>query len=150
LFPKKLRTGVSSLKFQKPDKKNVLVQIWRNICDSNHGLLIMLRESSTVQRLIPLEIAVGIVAGLLVGFIPLEFIILAVVAVVVFTTETANSAIEEVNDLVTEEYSERVKRSKDMASASVWIWHLMYIICFVFFLVCHLVHFTWWTHIIPG
>ena len=87
---------MSSLKFQKPDKKNVLVQIWRNICDSNHGLLIMLRESSTVQRLIPLEIAVGVVAGLLVGFIPLEFIILAVVAVVVFTTETANSAIEEV------------------------------------------------------
>lgn len=141
---------MSSLKFQKPDKKNVLVQIWRNICDSNRGLLIMFRESSTVQRLIPLEIAIGIVAGLLVGFIPLEFIILAVVGVIVFTTETTNSAIEEVNDLVTEEYNERVKRSKDIASASVWIWHLMYIICFVFFLVCHLVHFTWWAHIVPG
>ncbi len=138
------------MKFQKPDKKNVFVNIWRNISDSNHGLAIMFRESSTVQRLIPLELAVGVALGVIFGFIPLEYIIMGVVLVVLFTVETANSAVEEVNDLVTDEYDERVKRSKDMASASVWIWHLMYIICVFFFLFCHLAHFAWWAHIIPG
>ena len=138
------------MKFQKPDKKNVFVNIWRNICDSNHGLAIMFRESSTVQRLIPIELIAGIALGLIFGFIPLEYIILAVVLVVLFTVETANSAVEEVNDLVTDEYNERVKRSKDMASASVWVWHLVYIFCALFFLICHLAQFAWWTHIIPG
>ena len=138
------------MKFQKPDKKNVFVNIWRNISDSNHGLAIMFRESSTVQRLIPIELIAGVVLGIIFGYIALEYIIMGVVLVVLFTVETANSAVEEVNDLVTDEYDERVKRSKDMASASVWIWHLMYIFCVFFFLICHLVDFPWWAHIIPG
>ena len=138
------------MKFQKPDKKNVFVNIWRNISDSNHGLAIMFRESSTVQRLIPIELIAGVVLGIIFGYIALEYIIMGVVLVVLFTVETANSAVEEVNDLVTDEYDERVKRSKDMASASVWIWHLMYIVCVFFFWICHLVDFPWWAHIIPG
>lgn len=141
---------MSSLKFEKPNKKNIFRQIWQNISDSNHGLALMFRESSTVQRLIPVEIAVGVLLGIIFGFIALEYVIMAVVLVVVFTTETANSAVEEVNDLVTEEYNERVKRSKDMASASVWTWHLMYIICVFFFLGCHLAQFAWWRFLIPG
>ena len=138
------------MKYEKPDKKNVFKQIWQNICDSNHGLAIMFRESGTVQRLIPLEIGVGVLLGIILGFIGLEYVIMAVVILVVFTTETANSAVEEVNDLVTEEYNERVKRSKDMASASVWTWHLVYIFCVLFFLVCHLAQFAWWRFLIPG
>ena len=110
----------------------------------------MFRESSTVQRLIPIELIAGVVLGIIFGYIALEYIIMGVVLVVLFTVETANSAVEEVNDLVTDEYDERVKRSKDMASASVWIWHLMYIFCVFFFLICHLVDFPWWAHIIPG
>jgi diacylglycerol kinase (ATP) len=110
----------------------------------------MAKESSTVQRLIPLEIIVGVIAGIITGFTALEYVILVVIMVILFTTETINSAIEEVNDLVTDEISEKVKRSKDLASASVWIWHLMYMGAFVFFLVCHLVNFTWWTQLIPA
>ena len=138
------------MKFEKPDKSNVFKNIIRNIADSNRGLLIMAKESSTVQCLIPLEIIAALIAGLLTKFNAIEYVILAVILIVLFTTETINSAIEEVNDLVTDQINEKVKRSKDLASASVWIWHLMYIGAFLFFLICHLVHFAWWTAIIPA
>jgi diacylglycerol kinase len=141
---------VSSLKYEKPNKKNVFRQIWQDIGDSNNGLAIIFRESSTVHRLIPLEIGVGVLLGIIFGYIALEYVIMAVVEIILFTAETANSAVEEVNDLVTEEYNERVKRSKDIASGSVWIWHLMYIFCVFFFLVCHIVGFAWWQALIPG
>lgn len=138
------------MKFQKPDKKNVFSQIFRNISDSNNGLKIMFRESSTVQRLISLEIVAGILLGVIFHFIGLEFIILAGIIIMIFTVETINTAIEEVNDLVTLEEDMRVKRSKDIASASVWIWHLVYIICAVGFIIMHILQFAWWTKIIPG
>ncbi|MBO4855123.1 diacylglycerol kinase [Candidatus Saccharibacteria bacterium] len=110
----------------------------------------MFRESSTVQRLIPVEIIAGILFGVLTGFIALEYVIMAFTILMLFAFETMNSAVEEVNDLVTLEENERVKRSKDIASGSVWLWHLVYIVEVIFFLICHLVHFTWWTHVIPG
>ena len=136
--------------YQKPDKKNLFLNIWRNVVDSNRGLMIMFRESSTVRRLIPVEIIAGLAFGLIFGFIGLEYIILAVTIVVLFTVETMNTAVEEVNDLVTLEENDHVQRSKDMASGAVWVWHLMYIVEAIFFLVCHLANFAWWQHIIPG
>ncbi len=70
--------------------------------------------------------------------------------IVLFTVETMNTAVEEVNDLVTEEENWRVKRSKDIASGSVWVWHLMFIVLAVGFIVMHLAGFAWWKVIIPG
>ena len=140
-----------SLQFQKPNKSNLFIHIWRNISDSDHGLAIMFRESSTVRRLIPVEIIIGmIVFGLIAKFIVLEYVILAITLFMVFTFETMNSAVEEVNDLVTLEENERVRRSKDIASGSVWAWHIAFIVEAVFFLICHLAHFAWWAHLIPG
>lgn len=136
--------------FAKPDKKNVFRNIIRNVSDSNNGLKIMFKESGTVQRLIPIEFIAGAILGVIFGFNALEFIILAVVLIVLFTVETINTAIEEVNDLVTLEENERVKRSKDIASASVWVWHLVFILCAIDFTVMHLMNFAWWTAIIPG
>ena len=136
--------------FAKPDKKNVFRNIIRNVSDSNNGLQIMFKESGTVQRLIPIEFIAGAILGVIFGFNALEFIILAVVLIVLFTVETINTAIEEVNDLVTLEENERVKRSKDIASASVWVWHLVFILCAIDFTVMHLMNFAWWTAIIPG
>ncbi len=72
-----------------------------------------------MHKLIPLEFGVGLVGGILAKFIALEYIILLVTLVMIFTTEVINSAIEEVNGLVTEEKNERVRRSKDLASGSV-------------------------------
>lgn len=142
--------GVSTLKYQKPDKKNVFYQIYRNIADSNNGLKIMFKESSTVRQLAPIELGAGLAIGLIFHFIPLEYIIMALFLVWLFITETMNTAVEEVNDLVTLEENERVKRSKDLASAAVWICHLVYIICVVGFIVCHLAGIAWWQAIIPG
>ena len=138
------------MKYEKPDKSNVFRNIFRNISDSNNGLKIMFKESSTVQRLIPIEIIAGGALGAIFGFIPLEYIIMLAVLVHLFTAETANTSVEEVNDLVTLEENPRVKRSKDIASASVWIWHLVYIVCVVGFIVMHLLNFAWWKVIIPG
>lgn len=118
--------------------------------DSNNGLKIMFKESGTVQRLIPIEITAGGILGLIFGFNALECIILALIIIQLFTVETINTAIEEVNDLVTLEENFRVKRSKDMASASVWVWHLVYIFCVIGFVVMHVLGFAWWQAIIPG
>jgi undecaprenol kinase len=142
--------GVSSLPYIKPDKKNVFRNILQNVNDSNNGLKIMFKESGTVQRLIPIEIMGGVLLGIGFGFNALEYIILAVVLVVLFTVETINTAIEEVYDLVTLEENPRVKRSKDIASGSAWVWHLVYVICAVSFIVMHLMNFAWWKAIIPG
>ncbi len=136
--------------FAKPDKKNVFRNIMRNVSDSNNGLKIMFKESGTVQRLIPIEFVAGAILGAIFGFNALEFIILAVILIVLFTVETINTAIEEVNDLVTLEENEHVKRSKDIASASVWVWHLVFIFCAIGFIVMHLMNFAWWKAIIPG
>lgn len=138
------------MKYEKPNKNNVFRHIFQNIADSNNGLRIMFKESSTVQRLIPIEIVAGTILGAIFGFNALEFIILAVVLVDLFKFETMNSAVEEANDLVTLEKNERVKRSKDMASASVWICHLTFIICAIGFIVMHILGFAWWQAIIPG
>ena len=134
--------------YQKPDKRNVFLNIWRNIVDSGRGLGVMFRESGTVRRLIPIEIIGGIIFGLTAHFTALEYIILAVTIVILFTVETLNTAIEEVNDLVTLEENFRVKRSKDMASGAVAVWHLMYVLEAFFFLITHLAHFAWWEHLL--
>ena len=149
-MPNLSRIGGDSVPYQKPDKKNLFLNIWRNIKDSNRGLAIMFRESSTVRRLIPVEIITGVLLGIVFHFIALEYIILGVTLVVLFTVETMNTAVEEVNDLVTLEENKRVQRSKDMASGAVWVWHLMYIVEALLFLICHLVGFAWWQHLIPG
>ncbi|MBO6014963.1 MAG: diacylglycerol kinase [Lachnospiraceae bacterium] len=136
------------MKYQKPDKKNVFTQIFQNISDSNHGLTIMFRESGTVKRLIPIELMGGLILGLLLGFIPLEYIILLFILLFLFTVETLNTAIEEVNDLVTLEENEHVRRSKDIASGSVAVWHLIYVLCVLLFAGCHIAGFAWWMHIV--
>lgn len=136
------------MQFQKPDKKGVFSQIFRNISDSGHGLSIMFKESGTVRRLIPIELIGGIIVGLIFHFIPLEFILLVFILLILFTTETLNTSIEEVNDLVTLEQNEHVRRSKDIASGSVAVWHLVYVVCVFTFIFCHLVHFPWWLAIV--
>ncbi|MBR6134494.1 diacylglycerol kinase [Candidatus Saccharibacteria bacterium] len=136
--------------YKRPSKKNVFRQIYQNISDSNNGLKIMFKESSTIRRLAPLEIIVGAAIGIIFGFNALEYIIMALFLGWLFIIETMNTAVEKVNDLVTLEENELVKQSKDLASASVWICHIFYIITVVGFMVMHLANFAWWNAIIPG
>lgn len=136
--------------YKRPSKKNVFRQIYQNISDSNNGLKIMFKESSMIRRLAPLEIIVGAAIGIIFGFNALEYIIMALFLGWLFIIETMNTAVEKVNDLVTLEENELVKQSKDLASASVWICHIFYIITVVGFMVMHLANFAWWNAIIPG
>lgn len=133
------------MKYQKVDKSNVFKNIFQNIADSSNGCKIMLKESTTVKRLIPIEIIAGLIIGLVSGFKPIEFIILLAVIIHLLTSETLNTAIEEVNDLVTEEENERVKRSKDIASAAVYFWHIAFTVLTLGFALLHVLGVSWWT-----
>lgn len=138
------------MEYQRPSKKNPLRHLKQNIDDSNNGLKIMLTESSTFHRIYPLMIVGGIALGLVFHFIALEYIILVAIFIFDVATETMNSAVEEVCDRVTLDEDNRIKRSKDIASAAVYIAHLSYIFAVLFFTISHAVGFTWWTKIIPS
>ena len=138
------------MSYEKPSKKNPLRHLKQNIDDSNNGLKIMLTESSTFHRIYPLMIVGGITLGLIFRFIALEYIILVAIFIFDVATETMNSAVEEVCDRVTLEKDEKIKRSKDIASAAVYIAHLSYIFATLFFTISHVAGFVWWTKIIPS
>lgn len=95
-------------------------------------------------------IVCGITLGHIFRFIALEYIILVAIFIFDVATETMNSAVEEVCDRVTLEKDEKIKRSKDIASAAVYIAHLSYIFATLFFTISHVAGFAWWTKIIPS
>lgn len=138
------------MNYQKPSKKNIFKHLKQNIDDSNNGLRIMFKESSTFQRIFPMMLIAGIVLGIVFHFIALEYIILVAILLFDVVTETMNTAVEEVCDRVTLEEDERIKRSKDIASAAVYVAHLSYIVTILFFTFAHIFGFSWWTAIIPA
>lgn len=137
------------MEFQKPDKKNIFKHLLRNIQDSNNGIKIMLKESSTVHRIYPIMILASIILGIITKFNVLEIVILVFLFLLDFITETMNSAVEEAADRITLERDEKIKRTKDIASAAVYITHLLVAFAILFFAISHAVGFTWWTHLIP-
>lgn len=138
------------MEFQKPDKKNIFKHLLRNINDSNDGLKIMFKESSTVHRIYPIMFIAAILLGIITKFNALEIIILVFLFLLDFIVETINSAIEELADRITLEKDQRIKRAKDIASAAVYIAHLMVAFTILFFAISHGQGFTWWTHLIPA
>jgi diacylglycerol kinase len=138
------------MEFQKPDKKNIFKHLLRNIKDSNNGLKIMLKESSTVHRIYPIMIVAAVVLGIITKFNILEIAIIISLFLLDFVTETMNSAVEELADRITLEKDLRIKRAKDIASAAVYITHLMVAAAILFFAISHALNFTWWTHLIPA
>lgn len=137
------------MEFRKPDKKNIFKHLLRNIQDSNNGIKIMLKESSTVHRIYPIMLIASIILGIITKFNVLEIVILVFLFLLDFITETMNSAVEEAADRITLERDEKIKRTKDIASAAVYITHLLAAFAILFFAISHAVGFTWWTHLIP-
>ncbi len=137
------------MEYKKPSKKNLFRHLRQNVVDSHNGLRIMIEESSTFQRIYPLMLGGGLLLGLFCDFVALEYAILAGVFIVDVITETMNSAVEELCDRVTKERDDYIKRTKDIASAAVYIAHLSYIAAAVFFAVSHLTGFDWWAKLIP-
>lgn len=138
------------MSYERPSKKNIFRHLKQNVDDSNNGLKIMFKESSTFHRIYPLMIAAAVALGLIFHFNAFEYIILGAILIFDVVTETMNSAVEEVCDRVTLEKDERIKRSKDIASAAVYIAHLCYIVAVLFFAFAHVFAFEWWTKIAPA
>lgn len=138
------------MEFQKPDKKNVFKHLLRNIDDSNNGLKIMLEESSTIHRIYPIMLVAAVLLGILTRFNVLEIVILVFLFLLDFITETMNSAVEELADRITLDKDIRIKRAKDIASAAVYITHLMVAVSILFFAISNYLGFTWWSHLIPA
>ena len=138
------------MEFKKPDKKNIFKHLLRNINDSNNGLKIMAKESSTVHRIYPIMLVTAIVLGIITKFNALEIVILVFLFLIDFVTETMNSAVEELADRITLERDSKIKRAKDIASAAVYITHLMVAFAILFFAISHAQGFVWWTHLIPA
>ena len=138
------------MEFKKPDKKNIFKHLLRNINDSNNGLKIMFKESSTVHRIYPIMLVAAIILGIITKFNALEIVILVFLFLLDFITETMNSAVEELADRITLERDSKIKRAKDIASAAVYITHLMVAFAILFFAISHAQGFIWWTHLIPA
>lgn len=138
------------MEFKKPDKKNIFKHLLRNINDSNNGLKVMFKESSTVHRIYPIMLVAAIVLGIITKFNALEIVILVFLFLLDFITETMNSAVEELADRITLERDSKIKRAKDIASAAVYITHLMVAFAILFFAISHAQGYIWWTHLIPA
>ena len=138
------------MEFKKPDKKNIFKHLLRNINDSNNGLKIMFKESSTVHRIYPIMLVTAIILGVITKFNALEIVILVFLFLLDFITETMNSAVEEVADRITLERDSKIKRAKDIASAAVYITHLMVAFAILFFAISHAQGFVWWANLIPA
>ena len=138
------------MNFQKPDKKNIFRHLLRNINDSNNGLKIMFDESSTIHRIYPIMLIAAVLLGILTRFNVLEIVILVFLFLLDFITETMNSAVEELADRITLEKDLKIKRAKDIASAAVYITHLMVAVAILFFAISHIIGFSWWAHLIPA
>lgn len=136
--------------YQKPSKKNIFMHLIRNVQDSNNGLKIMFKESSTVHRIYPIMLVAAVGFGIFTKFNALEIVILIFLFLLDFITETMNSAVEELADRITLENDKYIKRAKDLASAAVYITHLMVAFAILFFGISHAQGFTWWTHLIPA
>lgn len=136
--------------YEKPSKKNLFKHLKQNVDDSNNGFSIMFKESSTFHRIYPMMIVGGVILGFSFGFNALEVAILVFLFLIDVVTETMNSAVEEVCDRITLAHDEKIKRAKDIASAAVYLTHLMYIFAVLFFVVSHIIGFSWWQHLIPA
>ena len=95
-----------------------------------------------------------LVAAVLLGIITrynvLEIMVLVFLFLLDFITETMNSAVEELADRITLEKDLKIKRAKDIASAAVYITHLMVAVAILFFAISHIIGFSWWAHLIPA
>ncbi len=138
------------MSYQKKSKDNLFAHLRQNVKDSNNGLKIMVCESSTFRRIYPIMIASTLVLDMLFDFIMLEYVILVALFILDSITETMNTAVEEACDSITTDYDWHIKRSKDIASAAVYITHLCYITAAVFFAIAHAVNFEWWSALIPA
>ena len=144
--PRRVKNGLR--KHAKKTKDDIFEQMNENIKDSLSGLKTACRNKTFRWLIFPLT-GFGVCIGWLVGFKPIEWLILAPMFLAISVTEIINSAIEEVGNVACGEYeSDGVKRSKDMASAAVFVCVSVATLTFVMFTLWHITGWRWWEHLI--
>jgi len=127
-------------------KNNIPQRIVANVLDSLDGLKIALKEGGNFHTLFPLGLLIGVPVGLILGFTPGEWAISLFLFLMIVSFEIMNNAIEKTNDVISEDYNDKIKQAKNMASMAVFVWIIVCIVVVLFFAICHLTHWPWWKH----
>ena len=85
-----------------------------------HGIYLLIRfeHNAWIHTIIAL---CTITAGILLGLSDTEWIFIVMAIGMVLAAEAVNSSIETLSDLVSPEYNEAIKRTKDLAAGAVLI-----------------------------
>lgn len=97
------------------------------------GLRTLFRDEPNARiHLVASMVAVGL--GLYLGITRMEWVAILGVIALVFSAELINTAIEQLADVVSPEFHPKIKKTKDMAAASVLVLAALSIgvACFVF------------------
>ncbi|MCL2444800.1 diacylglycerol kinase [Candidatus Saccharibacteria bacterium] len=129
-------------------RKTFFARLGAMFLDSFDGARYVFSSSQTLKTYLPIFAAFFVIVGIVVGFRPIEWVIFALLARHIISSESLNSSIEETNDAVTTNYDERIKRSKDIASWSVFIHNITGILVLIFFTICRIIDFPWWEYLL--
>ena len=104
-------------KINKPFKNKNFLEALKN---SINGIILAFKTESNIKIDIVATIFV-IIAAIIIKVNYIELLILVLTIALVLFAEMFNSAIENVVDLITEEYNERAKIIKDISAGAVLI-----------------------------
>ena len=108
---------MNKYKLNKPFKNKNFIEALKN---SIKGIF----TAFTMERNIKIDIVIALFVIIIAFIIKLnyiEFIAIIISIAIVLTAEMFNSAIENIVDLITEQYNERAKIIKDISSGAVLI-----------------------------
>ncbi|HKK41324.1 MAG TPA: diacylglycerol kinase family protein [Bacteroidales bacterium] len=99
---------------------SVLIQRLRSIGNAVRGLGNLLENEPNVRIHIIAAVS-AIILGIITGITTVEWLIIVVVAGMVFVSEIFNSAVERLADIVDPHQNEKIRIIKDYAAAAVLV-----------------------------
>ena len=93
-----------------------------------NGLRILFLEEHNSRIHIAIVIVV-VTAGFLLKISNTEWLVICIVIALVFSLEIINSAIENICDYISPQWSEVIKKVKDLAAAAVFVSSVISVIC---------------------
>ncbi len=140
---------------------NFFGALWKMIKDSISGGRVSF-QGRTMRLYAPTMIAITLLVGIPQQFTVGEWVIIAILAIIITSAETMNTAIEFVCDEVAggplidedgvtheERRRTRIKKAKDLGSFAVFVFNVLAVAVIIFFIICHLFNWPWWSHLFP-
>lgn len=93
-----------------------------------NGLKVLFLEEHNSRIHIAIVIVV-VTAGFLLKISNTEWLVICIVIALVFSLEIINSAIENICDYISPQWSEVIKKVKDLAAAAVFVSSVISVIC---------------------